>query len=191
MTKKYKIGIIAEDESDFISIKTLICRIANNYRLSTEKFIGKGCGKIKRKCNSWATTLKTKGCTVLFVVHDLDSNDLKTLQKEIRSSLEPCPIIKNLIVIPVQELEAWLLSDPEGIKKSLKLNKPPKIKSNTEMIDSPKEYLGNAIFKASNYEKPYINTKHNKIISEAVSINIIRNKCKSFIPFYDFIKTNL
>lgn len=190
MTKNIQIGIIAEDQSDFICIKTLIHRITGNYKLKTSKFLGSGCGKIKRKCNSWAINLKSKGCSFLFVVNDLDSNDLEKLQSELSQSLYPCPIKKHLIVIPIQELEAWLLTDPVGIQKSLKLKKCPKVKINTEMINSPKEHLRDVIYKASNHEKAYINTKHNELISETISIDLIRSRCKSFVPFYDFLKDN-
>lgn len=190
MTRK-KIGIIAEGESDFDSIKILIRRISNEDKLSTERFLGRGCGNIQRKCHSWARTLKTKGCSILFVVQDLDSCNLEELKRRINDAIEPCPIQKNLIVIPIRELEAWLLSDPSAIKESLHLKKIPTVPRDTEKIPSPKEYLGKAIYDASGREKIYINAKHNKLISEIISIECIRKKCPSFVPFHDFIKLNI
>jgi ribosomal protein L7Ae-like RNA K-turn-binding protein len=189
--KKIKIGIIAEDISDYESVKVLISRISNIKNLSTEKFLGKGCGKIVRKVNLWADTLRKKGCTILIVVHDSDENNVTELNSRIEKSLSPCPIRKSLIVIPIQELEAWFLSDPDNLKKSLKLKNIPKIKKNIETIISPKEYLGDLVLKNSDNEKRYVNTKHNKIISETISIDLVRGKCSSFDPFYNFVKKHI
>lgn len=188
MTKKYpKFGIIAEDKSDVLSTGILIRRIARNNGIGVKGRSKNGCSILLRKCKDWAINLYESGCSLLVVVHDSDGKDPKVIMKEIRNKLDSCPIVDNLIVIPIQELEAWLLSDPEAIKKALKLKKVPKVKSNTELIDSPKEYLGKAINRASENEKLYINTKHNSMISEIISINIIRKKCPSFVPFYNFI----
>ena len=54
------VGIIAEDDSDVESIKILIHRISQNDSIGTKHFVGKGCGKINRKSNSWAINLKEK-----------------------------------------------------------------------------------------------------------------------------------
>lgn len=189
MKKNIKIGIIAEDESDVSSISCIINRIVNK-KIGTERFVGKGCGKIKRKSNSWAGTLKIKGCNILIIIHDSDTSDeqkVNILKREIVDSLQPCPIEKNLIVIPIQELEAWFLSDPNGIRNALNLKKTPKIDKNPEFIDSPKEFLEKLIFKTSNGEKYYINTRHNEIISQKISLESIRKKCKTFVQFSDFI----
>lgn len=183
------IGIIAEDDSDVDSARVLVHRIANNDKIGVRKFIGKGCGKIKRKCNAWANQLNRKGCTTLVLIHDRDDNKLDELRRIIESALTPCPIKNHLICIPVQEFEAWLLSDPEAIKTSLNLRKKPIIKGLPEQINSPKEYLGQLIHQASNGEKIYINTKHNVRIAEVLSIEEAKRHCPSFIPFYDFIKS--
>lgn len=182
-----RIGIIAEDYSDVGSVKILIHRISGNSRIGTKKFIGRGCGKIKRKCNAWAYQLKLKGCSALIVIHDLDNNAIANLYKNIETSLSPCPIEKHLICIPVQELEAWLLSDPDAIKRAMKLKKAPKVKGIPEGINSPKEYLGSIILKASDGEKIYMNTVHNESIATALSISKALH-CPSFKPFHHFVK---
>ena len=127
------------------------------------------------------------------MIHDLDINNLNDLKTKIESSLKPCPfdISKYLICIPIQELEAWLLSDPQAIKNSLNLKRLPKIDGLPFNINNPKEYLRDIIFIASNNEKRYLNTVHNKLISKELSIEKAKEKNPSFVPFYNFVKNNL
>lgn len=185
------VGIIAEDDSDVDSIKTLIHRISGNDLIGTKHFVGKGCGKINRKSNLWASNLKEKGCSLLILVHDLDNNDLKELEKKILSAIKPCPFDKYLICIPIQELEAWLLSDPDAIKSVFNLKKTPKITGFPYDINNPKEFLRNIIKKTSNNEIIYLNTKHNSKISQAISIDKVKEKNPSFITFYKFVVDNM
>lgn len=185
------IGIIAEDESDVNSARILIHRISKNNRIKIKQFLGKGCGKLKRKCNSWAKQLYLRGCTVLILIHDLDYNKLSELEFEVRESLNPCPIKKHLICIPVQEMEAWFLSDPNALQKALKLIYLPKVSGTPEKINSPKEVLEKVILKASGNEKLYLNTKHNEIISKHISLAVLKSKCPSYVPFHDFITQHI
>ena len=191
MAKKVPtVGIIAEADSDVDSARVLIHRIANNDHIGVRKHVGNGCGKLKRKCRDWSKDLKEKGCSRLVLIHDLDGKDLNRLSRAIQESLYPLPIRLNLICIPVQEFEAWFLSDPQAIQSSMHLKHTPAIKAPPETIDSPKEYLGELIHKASVGEKIYISTKHNVKISQALSIALTLNRCPSFIPFYNFIRTH-
>ncbi len=190
MTKKkrfHSIGIIAEDRSDVDSTRVLINKITCNNRIGIKSFVGKGCGKLKKKCSAWAGQLKERGCYKLILIHDLDRNDIVDLRIKIDMAIYPCPINKYLICIPVQELEAWLLSDPDGIKDAMKLRKAPKVKGLPENIDSPKEYLGKIIHIYSDGEIIYINTKHNQKIAHALSIDKAK-RCPSFSPFHDFLQ---
>ena len=183
----FKVGIIAEDNSDVDSIKILIKRITNKNNFTFKKFAGKGCGNIIKKSNTWSRILKQQGCSYLILIHDRDTNDNEILHKKINNSLEPCPIKNYIISIPIEELEAWLLSDSEAIKKVFSLNKFPKIDNKPYMIQSPKEYLDKLIYSTTKGEKIYLNTEHNQKISEVISIEKIKEKNPSFVPLYDFI----
>jgi hypothetical protein len=110
------------------------------------------------------------------------------LNKRIKNALEPSVINTYFICIPVQELEAWFLSDPEAIKIAMNIRKVPKVVGPPEYINSPKEYLGEIIYNASGKEKIYINTEHNEKISGALSIDKAKKRCPSFTPFYSFVE---
>ncbi len=191
MTKKNPtIGIIAEDTSDIDTIRELIIRISKNNKIAIKGRSKNGCGILLRKCHDWARNLADIRCSVLIVIHDSDNNNPTEIYKKVKEKLDPSPITNHLITVPVQELEAWLLADPEGIKKSLNLKETPNIKYSTELVNSPKEFLEAAIYKASRKEMYYQNTKHNMIIAKTISIDLIRKKCPSFRDFHDFILSN-
>jgi hypothetical protein len=188
--QNFRIGIIAEDDSDVESAKIMIRRIAGNERLGFKRSIGKGCGKIRRKCHDWAKNLNDKGCSRLVLLHDLDRKNIGELYKAIYSSLQPCPINKFLICIPVEEMEAWFLADPEAISKALNLRKTVKVKGMPEKIMSPKEHIDVLVKRASNNEKEYLNTEHNAKISKYVDFSKLK-KCASFVPFFNFIENEI
>jgi len=187
MSKVKCIGIIAEDDSDFESSKVLIKRITSKTNLSFKKAIGNGCGKIRRKALAYTIDLKNRGCDTVILLHDLDRRNLEQLKKELTAKLSDSPITNKLICIPVEEIEAWFLSDPNAIKTALNLRRKPNIRGNPETINSPKETLGELIFHCSEKNIYYLNTRHNEIIASEVSIDIMKNKCPSFNCFYSFI----
>lgn len=188
--KNYQIGIIAEDISDVNSINILIQKITGNKRIGIKKFVGDGCGKIKRKCNMWAKQFHMSGCHGLILIHDRDRNNTLKLKNDLFASISPCPIKKYLICIPEEELEAWLVSDEVAIKKGLNLRNLPPVVNFPETIVSPKEYIEKMIHKISKGEKRYLNTIHNEKIASFISIDIVKRKCPSFIPLYDFLNQN-
>jgi hypothetical protein len=190
-----RVGVIAEDKSDVDSVDRLIYSITN-IKVDCKSYAGKGCTKIPKKSRAWAEDAYLKGCPILILIRDSDthlSNDIN----EIRSGLNSClsssryTSDKYLISIPIQELEAWLLSDPKAIKTALKLPKVPKITGNIEDIPSPKEHLEEVVKRASDRKKQYINTAHNAQIANHLDLKKVLAKCPSFKPFYDFVKLNI
>lgn len=189
MSKIKAIGIIAEDDSDFETSKIIIKRIINNDKIAFKKAIGNGCGKIKRKALDYSRDLKNRGCNLLILFHDLDKNKLHALKAELDDKLSGSHISNYFVCIPIEEIEAWFLSDPNGIKVALNLKKAPKVKGQPEQILSPKEKLEDLVSVCSNKEKIYLNTKHNVTIAKKVSIDLMKQKCKSFLLLHDFLQS--
>jgi hypothetical protein len=185
-----RVGIIAEDDSDVDAAKVLIRRVAETSSIGVKRFVGQGCGKIKRKCLSWATTLKSKGCQYLILIHDLDRNDLQQLRDHLEAAISPSPIATYLICIPVEEMEAWWLSDPQAIKKALNLKVAPKVTVHPQLIASPKEHIAELVRTCSKKTKMYLNTKHNEKIAEHLDLSKAR-KCDSFEPFFNFVREHM
>lgn len=156
MTKIKSIGIIAEDDSDYETSKVLIRRIIQKDNIAFKKAIGDGCGKVRRKAFDYSRDLHRRGCNLLILIHDLDRNDEKALKKELEDKLKNSAIKDYFVCIPIEEIEAWFLSDPNGVKEALKLRKSPKIKGHAEQVASPKEKLEKLVSLCSNKEKVYL-----------------------------------
>lgn len=187
--KSKLLGIIAEDRSDVDVVYNLTQKITRRpFRI--KPVLGHGCGKIRSKSQAWAENLRRYGCTLLIIITDLDRNDYAELSDSLRLALDPCPIQKNIIVIPVHEIEAWLLADHDAVSDALRLRKRMKKEPNPEAIVNPKERLRDIIDERSNSRTTYLNTVHNEKIARHVHINNL-NRCRSFMPFRDFINLHL
>jgi hypothetical protein len=180
-----RIGIIAEDASDVKVIVELVRKICpKNYGVS--QFVGEGCGRIVGKCRTWSEQLKERGCKYLLIIHDSDRRDVKCLEKMLADGLNASPIDNYAIVIPVREIEAWLLSDENAITTAMHLRKKlGKVVSPEKVLD-PKKKLGEIIYVYSEKKIIYVNTIHNQRIANACSIETLR-RCESFDAFYKFV----
>lgn len=181
------IGLIAEDDSDIEVLKILAAKISNR-RFSTKHFVGKGCGPLKRKLPGWCKALLDKGVSSIAVIHDLDKNDLAALRSRLDELLPKDGLTHRAVIIPVEELEAWLLSDEVAIETAMKLQSRPKTIHHPEKVTSPKEHLGRIVRDHSKDRlKQYVNTVHNKLIAQSLSPDKLA-KCSSFSDFRDFIR---
>ena len=182
-----KIGVIAEDKSDVKVVELLLQKYMAKNLFSIKSFVGGGCGKLKQKCASWSRLLIDQGCDHVFVFHDLDSIDRKA-EVKLRALLNlKLPVIEypqSLIVIPIEELEAWLLSDSDAIRQVFDLPKTPNQIHDCEEIASPKEYLEDVVWTIG--KKRYVNTIHNSKIASLISLaNLTR--CRSYLPFHNYV----
>ncbi len=181
------IGLIVEDISDYDCLKNIIARIVNKDNITFKKAIGNGCGKLRRKAVSYSKNLTNRGCDLIILVHDLDRNDYKKLTLELNLLIKQSPAKNNFVCIPIEEIEGWFLSDPEGLKESLNLDRKPKITGNPESIASPKEKLEEYVYSCSNKSKIYLNTKHNSILAANLCLNKMREKSTSFSLLYSHL----
>jgi hypothetical protein len=183
-----KIGVIAEDNSDIEVIDEILNKYLTSNEYKIKKFVGNGCGKLRNKCSSWTKTLFSSGCDYVFIFHDLDRYNEKELRKTLEIKVCPKEYVNSLIVIPREELEAWLLSDAKALKTVFDLPKEPNKIGNCELIESPKEHIRDLVYKIG--KKRYLNTVHNKKIAKEICLENLK-KCKSFEPFGTFISLRL
>jgi hypothetical protein len=182
------VGVIAEDKSDVEVLASLFKKITSA-QVRVESFVGNGCGKIRGKCLAWSENLHRRGCKLLVVVHDLDVGNASHIKSMLEAELATSAISLRIVVVPVYEIEAWLLADHEAIERALNLRLKIKKISNPETIARPKEYLRDLIWLKSEKKKRYINTIDNlKIANECYVANLRR--CTSFAPLESFIQTH-
>ena len=186
--KKIKaIGLIVEDNSDFTSLKIILSRLIGKDNFTFKKAVGNGCGKMKKKALSYANILHRKGCDLVIITHDLDRNNLQDLRKELSTIMNKSNSKNKFVCIPNEEIEAWFLRDPEGIRDTFELNRIPNIKGNPEIINSPKEKLEDYVYQCSEKSKIYLNTKHNDILSTNLNLEKISKRCNSFKELKTYI----
>jgi hypothetical protein len=185
-----KIGIVAEDFSDVQVIQTLMGKLSNKV-FSSAPFVGKGSGKLKTKLPAWCTSFRQRGITSIVVVHDRDEHD-EAMLKALLEGLIPKNVFRTAaVVIPVQEIEAWLLVDTKAIKTALKLETEPKEIFHPERIASPKERLESLVRQNSKgRQKQYVNAVHNPLIAESLTLSKLK-KCPSFAHFEVFVQAAL
>jgi len=182
------VGVIAEDQSDVEVINEIIAKIATN-SYGVKRFVGHGCGKLRAKARMWAENLYQRGCRLLIVVHDLDTSSLNALREQILAAVTPCPIPIYLVVIPIRELEAWLLADHQAIRAAFKIKASVPMIRNPEALIRPKEHLRNLVEQRLG-KGSYVNTIHNKRIAEKSSVINLR-RCTSFRPLECFLIKHL
>ncbi len=183
------LGIMAEDISDIDTLSVLARKInRNNYKI--KKYSAKGCAKLRRKCSAVAGQWVKVNVNYIIICHDLDCDDDRTCRKlneDIKNKVSGISNYQNIIciVIPIQEIEAWLLADIVAINSHFNRMNLKEI-PNPEKIESPKEYIQRRS-KGKNCKPRYINSIHNQEIALKVDIDKIKQKCPAFSPFHDFI----
>ncbi len=180
------IGIIAEDQSDIDVLLNLTSRTKRKYTLFKKKFIGHGGGALKNKCRPWVKDLFRRGCSHVVILHDLDSYKEERLRSELNSYLDDADAMQCLVLIPVREIESWLLSDPLALEKTFNMKRKWRVPSNPESLLDPKKELRNLVFKMSG--RYYSNAIDNSLIAEKVQVSLLMRKCRSFRPYPSFIK---
>lgn len=184
-TRPIHIGVLAEEVNDVEVIYEMTAKYVAENHFKISKFVGHGCGKLRRKCGAWAENLLRKGCTALIVLHDGDGRDAEQLRDLLSAEVSHRQFDVIVVLIPVEELEAWLLVDPAALKAVFNMPRIPKVSAKPESISDPKEHLGMLVSKHS--KTKYLNTAHNKKIARAINKDSL-SRCPSFAQFPKFIE---
>jgi hypothetical protein len=181
-----KLGIIAEDISDVRVLSQLTRRMVRPKKIGFKQFVGRGCGKIMRKCRAWAEILVRQGCLWVVVVHDCDRNEERALRQKLEEAIAGVNTRASIVLIPVREIETWLLFDPNAIASAFREGKKPRLPGNPESLQDPKKILGEIVWKT--YRKQYLNTVHNEIIAKNLDPQFL-NRARSFKIYPPFVST--
>jgi hypothetical protein len=180
-------GILGDDESDVETLKVLVRRLARNEALPVKTKGYGGCAKMLHKGAKQLALFKSLECTRFIVCYDADGPDPKPKHDLVRARIvAPSGIDKGVcIVIPVQEIEAWLLADIECATKIFTSWKPTPI-TNPEQIPSPKEYL-EKLSRDSRQRPRYSHAAHNEKMAKYIDLRKVSNKCSAFRVLAEFV----
>lgn len=181
-----KIGIIAEDDSDVAVISEITLTLLRPRVVGFRRFVGGGCGKLRRKCGAWATILVKQGCPWIAVVHDLDEYDEAKLRADLEEAIAPARARVSVVLIPKREIEAWLLYDSHAIASAFRERRDPKTPGQPESLSDPKKYLRHLVHKC--YRKEYLHTVHNAQIAKHIDTSHL-TRSPSFAPHFAFAQT--
>lgn len=186
-TSSLQVGVIAEDETDGQTLRTLIKRL----RGSETKVLTRsdnGCSAIPRKGARWVNDLVRSGCDAIIVVHDLDRDPNGQLRSE--AVLRGClleitgPDRRRHVCIPIEELEAWFWADPKVLE--LVARRPMAAAPHPERLRQPKEALIKLSRDAG--RKPRYATNDNPKLAEVLDLGLCAQRCPAFHALRDFVQ---
>jgi Domain of unknown function (DUF4276) len=181
-------AILAEHDSDADVLTLVLKRHLNNDGLSVKKKGYDGCGglcaKGARDIKSWAE----RGISHFIICHDADSNPPAAIREKVAAAVvRPSGHTRRLccIVVPVQEIEAWLIADEAAINAvipSFGFEGHP----NPETIRDPKEWLVRES-EAKNGKPRYSPRTFNAAVARHLRFEVVLQKCPSFRAFLDCV----
>lgn len=161
------IGIIAEDQSDVDVVVALAAKLVDRRKFAPKTYLGNGCGKLRRKCGSWAMDFSRKDGRYMVAVHDLDEYNENELRTFLMTAMKPAGLHVRAVVIPKRTIEAWLLYDPSALKEVFGLRKAPKVGGDPEQFTKPESQLKRI---ARSNGRTYHNVIDNKKIAAKLDI---------------------
>jgi hypothetical protein len=83
------------------------------------------------------------GMKRFIIAHDCDKDDPNTRHEAVmREMIRPSGIDRDYcVLVPTQEIEAWIIADIEAVSKVFSSWKPKPEKKSPETIENPKEHL--------------------------------------------------
>jgi hypothetical protein len=181
-------GILGEDESDAQTLKVLVTRLAGGQRLTVRPKGYGGGGKLLRDGARDLKAFRMLGLTRFIVCHDADGpNPQPTRDLVMQRIVRPSGLTEDCcIVIPVQELEAWILADIGCASKIFPSWRPSPIE-NPETIAKPKEYL-EKLSRDGKHRPRYRHATHNEKMAAHLDLNTVAKKCPAFTTLVAFVK---
>jgi hypothetical protein len=185
-------GILGEDDSDVAVIDTLVKKIANNNGLRNRPRGYSGCGELLSKGARGIKALNDVGYKKFIICYDADrSNPAERYSEIVNRIIKPAGVASSFCaIVPVQEIEAWLLSDLRAIKKIFSSFHFEKEHSNPENQNDPKEFL-EKILRKSNNKPCYVSAAHNSKIAAHIDLKALAERCPSSLPLFDFVQTGI
>lgn len=179
-------GIIGEDASDVGVLKVIIRRLANDNSLPIDAKGYGGCAEMLRKGARQFRLFANKGVTKFIVCYDADRADPVARFDEAKRKIWAAANVVGdcCIVIPIQELEAWILADLSAVTNVIKSWTPADV-TNPENITDPKEHLEKL---SRQQQRPrYVHAIHNERIAHHLNLTKVAQKCPSFLPLKNFV----
>jgi hypothetical protein len=182
-------AILGEDDSDVDMLFALVRRIAKNPKLSIKKMGYCGCGELLTKGARQIRAYQKVGCKKFIICYDSDdSKPISRYQEIVDKIIKKSGVDAEFCaLVPVQEIESWILADIGAVTKIISSWVPDKEIISPELIKDPKEYL-EGLSRAKNLKPRYTHATHNPQIAEHLDLEIIIKKCSSSLPLFELVQ---
>jgi hypothetical protein len=181
-------GILGEEDHDAETVKVLVRRLSESPYLRCHSHGFVGCGGLLKDGSKFLRSFQRAGCQKFIVCHDADGpNPTPKYDQVMDRVIKPAEINSGYcIVIPVEEIEAWILADLPAVSKVLSSWTPDPIRQNPESIQNPRERLRRES-RANNRKPIYDPGTHNARVAEHLDLHILRTRCPSFERMAKFV----
>lgn len=182
-------GILGEDRSDVEVIDRLIRRISKNERMRIKEKAYDGCGDLLCKGARAIQTLYEVGVSKFVICYDSDDGDPNEKYNEVvRRIIQPSNVDSTFCaLIPVREIESWLLADLDAVKKVFTSFRVDREIRNPEKDGNPKRTLEKLLRREDN--KPcYSGSVFNSKIAAYTDLKLLAERCPSSVPLFELIK---
>ena len=184
-----RFAVLGEHRSDAETIVVLMKRLLRDDRASI-RFKGyNGCGQLRRKGAKQIRLFANLGAERFVVCHDADGPDPAPAREKVRREIvEPAEVQESCcILIPVEELEAWIIADEQAISQTIPTFASPAVAS-PEGQNDPKEWIVRQ--SKRNRTRPlYVPSMHNSRVARHLDLDRVAEKCPSFRPLVDFLNS--
>lgn len=186
-------GVIGEDRSDVDALKHLIYKLSGPGKLPIVRTKGfDGSGELRRRGRQQLELFARENCHRFVVCFDSDrASPAERLECIINDIIKPAGIDKPCCaLVPVQELEAWILADLPAVTQVIPTWVPTRTYASPENIVDPKEHLQ----RLSGMCRPrplYSNRMHNPRIVQHLDLDIVYSKCASFRPLVHLVQQGM
>ena len=181
------IAILAEDHSDAETLVVIVRKLLADDRAPVYRKGFSGCGELCRKGSAHIDTFRDRGATHFIVCHDADREDPDAIRRKVHREILARTGVseKACIVVPVQELEAWIIADEDAISTAIPSLRIPEVRQ-PEATNDPKEWLENSS-RVRSARPLYSHATHNPVVARHLNLEKVARKCPSFVPLSVFV----
>lgn len=182
-------ALLGEDDSDAEMLKVLVRRLVGSHGLRIRAKGFGGCGKLLNDGARELRNFRRLNYTRFVVCHDADRNDPDAVRQTVEERVvRPARFAPDCcIVVPVQEIEAWILADLAKVSLVLTGWRPEPI-AHPESVPDPSEHL-EKLSRDSQRRSRYRCRIHNARIAEHLDLEEVARKCPSFRVLRDFVRS--
>lgn len=185
-------GVIGEDQSDVDTLRVIIRRLwrGDPVKIRTRGY--SGCGQMLNKGAGQFGLFRNQGASRFVVCHDADQSPAAAIRDAVLERvIRPARVSGSAcIVVPIQEIEAWILADLSKVSVVIpSWAPPPNDIASPEAFTDPKDWLERL---SRQHARPrYVHAVHNTKIAEHLDFAKVARSCPSFRPLQDFVQNGL